>query len=439
MIPTRIALISEHASPLAQSGSVDCGGQNVYVAHVARQLAARGWLVDVFSRRDSAAQPEVIEWLPGVRVVNVPAGPARCIPKEELLPYVDDFADWMQYFMRRQALSYDVIHANFFMSAWIGLQLRRAFGIPLVVTFHALGRVRREHQREADRFPDSRFAMEQAAMDEADAIVAECPEDLADMRRLYGVDPWRVHVVPCGFDSHEFRPLSRRHSRMLLDMPAGEFSVLQLGRMVPRKGVDTVVESIAALRDRHNIRAALYVVGGNTHEPDPVATPEIARLSQIAHDLGIRHQVHFVGQRDRDELAHYYCATNVFVTTPWYEPFGITPVEAMACSRPVIGAEVGGIGFSVVDGETGFLVPPRDPLAVAHCLARLYHDPALAGSMGLAGHARAEACFTWAKVADELIAVYTAVAQSADAGAFDEQAPVDTLVAPSSAPMSMGI
>src|SRR5690606_33507627 len=151
----RIALISEHASPLVQSGSVDCGGQNVYVANVARELARRGWMVDVYSRRESAGQSIVVQWLPKVRVINVPVGPPDRIPKEELLPHTDDFAIWMRRFISLHSLAYDVIHANFFMSAWVGVQLRRRLGIPLVVTFHALGRVRRAHQREADGFSDA--------------------------------------------------------------------------------------------------------------------------------------------------------------------------------------------------------------------------------------------------------------------------------------------
>ena len=428
----RIALISEHASPLAQSGSVDCGGQNVYVANVARQLARRGWLVDVYSRRESAGQSIVACWLPGIRVISVPVGPAQRVPKEELLPHIDDFAAWTRRFITAQSLSYDVVHANFFMSAWIGLQLRRSFGIPLVVTFHALGRVRRAHQREADGFPDTRFAMEQAAMDEADIIVAECPEDLADMRRYYRLPRRRVRIVPCGFDSSEFRPHSRLQSRRRLGMPAEEFSVLQLGRMVPRKGVDTVAESIAVLRNRFGIHASLYVVGGNTRKPDPVATPEIARLARLADELGILEQVRFVGRRNRDELAYYYSAANVFVTTPWYEPFGITPVEAMACARPVVGADVGGIRFSVIDGKTGFLVPPRDPESVARCLARLHRNPALAGAMGLAGHARAEEKFTWSIVADQLDKLYVAVARPARVDAVNPGAivPTDAAAAP---------
>jgi D-inositol-3-phosphate glycosyltransferase len=405
---TRIALISAHASPLSESGAPDFGGQHVYVAQIARQLAARGWQIDIFCRRENTTQPIVVNWLPGVRVVNVPVGPARHVPKNETVPFMDAFAQWMRQFIRHQAVSYDLAHANFFMSALVGIQLKRALGIPLVVTFHALGRVRREHERGTDRFPDERFAIEQMAMDEADAIIAACPQDMTDMRRLYGAQAWRTHIVPCGFDGAEFSPYSQRGARQRLNMPQHEFSVLQLGRMVPRKGADNVIEAIGVLQRNFGIRAALYVIGGNARVADAAHTPEIARLTSVAQQAGVGNQVYFVGQRDRHELADYYCATDVLVSTPWYEPFGMTPIEAMACARPVIGADVGGIRFTVQHERTGFLVPPRNPLAVAERLAQLHDAPLLARQMGEAGHAHAAAHFTWSRVVDELIVVYEA-------------------------------
>ncbi|HEX5127876.1 MAG TPA: glycosyltransferase, partial [Rhodocyclaceae bacterium] len=196
----RIALISEHASPLAIGGSTDSGGQNVYVAHVARQLAQRGWHVDIFTRRDDVHLPLIVEWQSNIRVIHVPAGPAQEIAKEKLLPYMSDFSDFMIGFAGNEAAPYDVIHANFFMSGWVGLQLKNAFGIPLVMTFHALGKVRRLHQGASDTFPEARFEIEQDIVDTADCLVAECPQDREDLIELYGADPARIEIVPCGFD-----------------------------------------------------------------------------------------------------------------------------------------------------------------------------------------------------------------------------------------------
>ena len=206
MTPRRIALISEHASPLATLGGVDSGGQNVYVGQLARQLAALGHDVDILTRRDSARLPDVVAWSDGARVVHVPAGPAAPVRKENLLPYMGEFAAWTLRQARRRP--YDVVHANFFMSAVVALELKRATGTPVVVTFHALGRVRRLHQREADAFPECRLAIEDQAVAEADRIIAECPQDRG--RPPLGSTspiPARITTIPCGFDPTEFWPI----------------------------------------------------------------------------------------------------------------------------------------------------------------------------------------------------------------------------------------
>lgn len=412
----RIALISEHASPLAIGGGTDSGGQNVYVAHVARQLARAGWQVDVFTRRDDEAQAIVVSWLPRVRVINVPAGPAKEIPKEYLLPLMGEFAAFMQDFMRDEAAAgngYDLLHANFFMSGWVGLQLKRVFDIPLVMTFHALGKVRRIHQGDNDLFPAERFDIEQQIVQEADRIIAECPQDRSDLIEHYGAEAERIDIVPCGFDTSEFEPVPKASARRRLGWDAGEFSILQLGRMVPRKGVDDVVRALAELKCRSDIRARLYIVGGNTDVADPVATPEIGRLMQLAESLGVLDQVTFTGRRGRKDLAMHYSAADVFVTTPWYEPFGITPLEAMACAVPVVGAAVGGIQHTVLNGKTGYLVPAKDPAAIADRLAVLARDPAKRAAMGRAGWARVHRSFTWTKVSHSLAEIYSALIDQA--------------------------
>jgi D-inositol-3-phosphate glycosyltransferase len=401
----KIALISEHASPLALIGSVDSGGQNVYVGQLAKHLARLGYLVDVFTRRDAEQQEQVVDWLPNVRVINVPAGPAHFIPKEAMLPYMEEFGRFVIRFARRQKIPYGLMHANFFMSGMVAQQVKHTLGIPFVMTFHALGRVRRLSQKQADGFPDIRFAIEERLMHEADRIIAECPQDQRDMETLYGAPSECIDVVPCGFDPDEFWPVTL-DARQQLALDRDEFIILQLGRIVPRKGIDNVIRAVALLQQQHQIRARLLVVGGNGEMPDPIATPELGRLMLLAEQLGIAQSVTFTGQRQRDLLRYYYSAADVFVTTPWYEPFGITPVEAMACGTPVVGTAVGGIKTTVVDGETGYLVPPDDPEALAERLACLQREPHIAQRMGWAGMRRAYQHYTWRSVAGNIAAVY---------------------------------
>lgn len=403
----RIAFISEHASPLASLGGADGGGQNVYVGHLAHELARLGYLVDIYTRRDDPALAQVVDWRTGVRVVHIDAGPAQRLPKACLLPLMPQFAEAMLHFIREAALHYVLVHAHFFMSGMVAQQLKRRLGLPYLMTFHALGRVRRCAQGEADEFPDARFAIEEALMHDADRVIAECEQDRRDMLALYGAAPERLTVVPCGFDPDEFWPV-QGDPRARLNLHTAEFVVLQLGRMVPRKGVDTVLHALRLLRDEHRVAARLLVVGGED-TVDPAATPELQRLAQLARTLGIDEQVEFAGAQPRRRLREYYSAADVFVTTPWYEPFGITPLEAMACAKPVVASAVGGLLSTVLDGQTGFLVPPNDPSALAARLAQLQRDPSLAQRMGWTGLRRAHRHFTWARVALQVASVYRAV------------------------------
>jgi glycosyltransferase involved in cell wall biosynthesis len=402
----RIALISEHASPLAAIGGVDAGGQNVYVGQVARHLAALGHEVDVFTRRDRADLPETVEWAPGVRVVPVEAGPAAFVRKEDMLPLMPAFARSMLDRMRREESPYDLCHANFFMSGLVAADIKKRTRLPFVVTFHALGRVRRSHQREADAFPPERMAIEERVSAEADRVIAECPQDRDDLIRHYGADPAKIAVVPCGFDPAEFWPVPKPEARAALGFAADESLILHLGRLVPRKGIDTVIRAFSRLRRVHGRKARLVIVGGDAEDPRLCSSPEMSRLAGLARRERVAGDVLFTGSRPREALRLYYSAADMFVTTPWYEPFGITPLEAMACGTPVIGSRVGGIQYSVVDGGTGFLVPPKDPGALAERMACLYRFPGLIAAMSRRAVLRVNAFFRWSGVAGAVAELY---------------------------------
>lgn len=463
----RIALISEHASPLATLGGVDGGGQNVYVGEIARNLAALGYDVDIFTRRDSNVLPEVAEWVNGVRMIHVPVGPPEYVRKEDLLPLMAQFTTYILKFCKREGKAYDLIHANFWMSGLVAAELKQLVGIPFVVTFHALGRVRRFHQGDADQFPTERFAIEERIIAQADRIIAECPQEQEDLIRFYRADPAKIAIVPGGFDPGQFWPIGKVLARVALGLDPNEKVILQLGRMVPRKGVDTVIQGFARLvktmgrggddkqdttpshilhhppnppyeGGNKNQRLAspltkggvrgvstdagaryepsqipnplrLLIVGGESDEPNPAINPEIGRLQAIAQAEGVTKQVTFVGRRGREALKLYYSAADIFVTTPWYEPFGITPVEAMACGTPVIGSNVGGIKFTVRDGETGYLVPPQNPDAIAERMAHLYQHPELLSLFRQQSIRRANELFTWQKVTSTIANLYEEV------------------------------
>jgi D-inositol-3-phosphate glycosyltransferase len=408
-VARRIAIISEHASPEGILGGVDQGGQNLYVAQVARHLKARGYNVDIFTRRDDERKLEIEVLDRGIGLINVPVGPPCWVPKEDLYQYMHQFTVYMLKFCNAQRKRYDLIHANFWMSGLVAADLKQILNIPFVTTFHALGRVRRIYQGDQDRFPDIRFQVEDRIVAEADQIIAECPQDRADLIHLYEANPLNITTIPCGFDPEEMQDLHPEAARLAIGARPGIPTVLQLGRMVPRKGVDNAIRGFAHFMRRWQRDAQMLIVGGESEQPDPEKTPEIGRLMKIAAEEGVQDHVIFCGRKSRQDIAKYFSAADVFVSTPWYEPFGITPIEAMACGKPVIGSRVGGIKFSVQHGRTGFLVPYNDPQALGERLCSLFENPSRLREMGRMAKERAHRHFTWDKVVGQISSMYESV------------------------------
>ena len=444
--PCRVAFISEHASPLALRGGVDAGGQNVYVDEVARNLARLGYAVDVYTRRDDPALPEVVAYAPGVRVIHVAAGPAEYVFKDELWPLMPAFRDWMLDFMHREGLRYDLLHGNFWMSGWVAAELKRALGIPFVQIFHATGKTKRRHQGAADTSPDGRIGVEMEVIAAADRLIAQCPAEEEELVRDYGADPAKVVVIPSAVNVDVFRPVPHDEARRHIGLDVAGPVVVYVGRMLPRKDVRNVVRAVALLAEREAAegrpeaeRTRLLLVGGETVGPDPAATPEIGVLQALAAELGIADRMIVVGKRQADELRFYYGAGDVAVTTPWYEPFGLTPLEGQACGRPVVGSAVGGITFTIADGVTGYLVPPKDPAALAARLRDALADPERRERMGRAARERVLREFTWPLVARRTAALYEALltrrdgAQSGRTGAAEALAALEPLLDPAAA------
>lgn len=401
----RIALISEHASPAALLGSEDAGGQNVYVDEISRHLAQIGYPVDVFTRRDSASLDEVVEWAPGVRIVNLEAGPATSLPKDDLWPLMPAFRNAFLEFMLRDGVRYDLLHGNFWMSGWVALELRRRLRLPAVQIFHALGATKRRHQGAADTSPSERTQVEATVAQTVDRVIAHCPTERRELLADYGAPARRITVIPSAVNLERFYPVPLAEARQRLGLPLGEPLIVYVGRVLPRKDIRNVVRALALLV-QNGQSARLLVVGGTTRAPDPAATPEIGELQRLAAELGVADRVICTGKRQPDELRADYSAGDVAVTTPWYEPFGFTPLEAMACGRPVIGSAVGGLTYTIQDGVTGYLIPPRDPVALAERLQRLLGQPGLRAVMGQAARARVERQFTWPAVASRIAALY---------------------------------
>ncbi len=388
----KIAMVSEHASPLAVLGGEDAGGQNVHVAALAEALGARGAEVVVYTRCEDPAVPRRVPLAPRVVVEHVEAGPPRPISKDRLLPYMEDFAAGL--YSSWESWRPDVVHAHFWMSGRAALAAAGPLGTPVAQTFHALGAVKRRYQGERDASPPEREAEECGIISRADRIIATCSDEMFELLRL-GADPHGISVVPCGVDLDLFHPDGPAEKR-----EPGTHRLVVVSRLVERKGVGNVISALPKLPDTE------LIVAGGPEAADLCRDPEARRLQTLARSLGVDDRVRLRGRVDRTALPALLRSADAVVCVPWYEPFGIVPLEAMACGVPVVVSAVGGLVDSVVDGVTGLHVPPRRPDRLQKALKYLLEDPARRETLGTAGIRRVRSRYGWGRVADSTFEVY---------------------------------
>ena len=391
----RIALVSEHADPLATLGGVDAGGQSVHVAALATGLTKLGHEVVVHTRRDAPGAAARVQHPDGYVVERVTAGPPTEVPKDDLLPHMSQFGDQLR--RRWEASPPDLVHAHFWMSGLASLRGAAELGVPVVQTFHALGTVKQREQGDGDTSPPARIALERMLCREVTHVVATCSDEVLELAGM-GLAPGRASVIPCGVDVATFRP------KASVRPPDAPHRLLVVGRLVARKGIGD------ALRAAARLPGVEVVVAGGPSSDALDADPEVHRLRGLARDLRMAERVTFLGGVRREAMPDLIRSSDVVVAVPWYEPFGIVPLEAMACGVPVVGSAVGGLRDTVVPGVTGELVPPRCPDDLAAVLRDLLADPDRRARYGQAGRVRAVERYDWQRVVEHTDAVYRALA-----------------------------
>ncbi|MBO0703067.1 MAG: glycosyltransferase, partial [Candidatus Dormibacteraeota bacterium] len=282
--------------------------------------------------------------------------------------------------------------------------------LPVVQTFHALGVVKRRHQGRADTSPPERVGEERHIVAAADHILVTCSDELFEVIRLGG-DRARISVVPCGVEVASFRPQGPRMRRT-----RGMRRVVIVTRLVARKGVGEAIQAIAAVPDCE------LVIAGGPPASALDADPAYRDFMALARASGVSERVRFLGAVEHEKIPALLRSADLVACVPWYEPFGMVAVEAMACGVPVVATAVGGLVDTVVDRVTGLHVPPRDPQAIARALSMLLERAPLREAMGGAGAARAAAHYGWPQVARATRDVYERVlsrpvARSEEAGA----------------------
>lgn len=405
-----IAMLSYHTCPLATLGGKDTGGMNVYVRELTRHLGREGVHVDVFTRSQDEHVPQVLHDLGyGNRVVHIPAGPENPMSKRELAVHIPEFVAGVVDFARQKGENYDLVHAHYWMSGVAAIALREAWGAPTVLMTHTLALLKNRIARgEEEREGAYRIDGETKAIRAADHLVAATEAEQRALVDLYGADPARISIIPPGVDVSHFYPIALDESRAIVGLPMSERVILFVGRIEPLKGLDTLLQAIALLREAGMqcvVPHYLVIIGGDPSASGENLNQEMVRLQKLSHELGLDELVLFLGKRGQEHLPYYYSAADILVMPSHYESFGLVALEAMACGTPVVASQVGGLAHLVLDGQTGFVIPNGDPDLLSKRIAVLLTDDALREKLGrqAAEYARQ---YSWVNIANRMIGLY---------------------------------
>lgn len=417
-VPNRqaIALISDHGDPAAEIGKEEAGGQNVYVRQVGEWLAKLGWQVDMFTRKVNESDPAIVQHSPYCRTIRLVAGPQEFVPRDQVFQYMPDFVTAFQSFQAKEGTNYPLVHTNYWMSAWVGLQLKEQSNIQLVHTYHSLGAVKYQAVPLRPAISETRLAVERNILEQANCIVATSPQEEEALRSLVSQQGC-IEVIPCGTDVDNFQAMPKVEARAKLGFAPDEAIVLYVGRFDARKGIDTLVQAVAQLKqleaqsDTHPVgrrlnpaKIRLVIVGGS--EPDHPDGLERVRIEKMVADFNLTAQTCFAGRVGHDLLPLYYTAADVCVIPSHYEPFGLVAIESMACGTPVVASAVGGLKFTIAPEETGLLVPPQDVNAFAQAINRILSDEVWARKLRRQAPIRVQQNFSWSSVAAQLSHLY---------------------------------
>jgi D-inositol-3-phosphate glycosyltransferase len=394
----RIAMISGHASPLAELGGPDAGGQNVHVAELARHLARRGHEVRVYTRRDRVAQPPTVTHASGYRVEHVPAGPPRPIGKDEVPPFMPRFGHWLEDLWRSTGFHPDVVHAHFWMSGLAARVALRGSATPYIVTFHGLGTVKRRMLGAADTSPAGRIGLEREVALSAQRVIAQSSNEMLELA-AYGIGTGRISLVSSGVDTQAFQPAQAR------PVPG---RILSAGRLLPRKGFGRLVRLLPVLPEAH------LVIAGGPPRSELIADPVAGELRELALRLGVQSRLELLGSVPQQEMPALYRSARVLACVPDYEPFGLTPLEAMACGTPVVAHAVGGLSDTVRHRRTGELLRLGDQRGLADALRRLLSEEDTRRGYGAEAVRHVRKTYPWTRIAEMVESTYrVALAESA--------------------------
>ncbi len=372
----RFAVISYHTCPLSDEADAEIGGMNVYVLELSKALSKKGYYLDIFTRSQDEKSPRIVQVNDHLRVIHVPAGPQEPLSKKSIELYIPDFLEHFYSFVEKENISYSTVSCHYFLSGIIGVDIKKRFRIPLVMTFHTLGLMKNLVARsDGERESNERIETELMLARESDQIIATSETDAQYIQYLYDGNPEKIDVLTPGVNLDLFKPSDKIEAKKSINAEADTKMILFVGRIEPLKGIDVLLYALKILRGTHpELQICVWIVGGDVSHDAEEWPPELKKLSEIRELLDIHTSVKFVGRKDPKELPTYYNAADVMVMPSHYESFGITAVEAMACGVPVITTDVTGVSRLIDKKHSMLITSANNPIRLAQRISSLLCD-----------------------------------------------------------------
>lgn len=375
----RVVMLSLHTSPLAQAGTGDAGGLNVYVNALSHALAARGVTVDIittdldghdYDATGAGGQPagdRVRTLHPGLRVHVLGVCPRCREEKSRLVECLHDLAERAVASIRAAgAEPVDVVHSHYWISGLAGITVAKQLGAALVHTMHTIGEVKQERDPGAEEDP-RRHAAEQLIVGQAASLTANTLSEAADIQRIFNVPPSEVMLVQPGTELGTFYPPAEHDPRR--ELPTGRRLQLTFaGRLQPHKGPQIAVAAVGRLRQLLPDQQIQLTVAGRQSGPDSVDILALAAQEGVADVVVLEKPL------PHTELAELFRRSDAVLVPSYSESFGLVALEAKACGAPVLAHNVGGLAELVDHRSTGLLIDSLDPVQWAQSLAQLVRD-----------------------------------------------------------------
>jgi D-inositol-3-phosphate glycosyltransferase len=394
----KIAVLSIHSCPLGKVGGENTGGMSVYIREFARELGRRGHLVDVYTRIHEPIHDQVVELGQNARLIHLKAGEEE-IQKLAIYDHLGDFAHDLENFRKQNGLRYDLIHSHYWLSGLAGKRIQQWWDIPHIMGFHTLGAVKNAIGIGEDE-PELRINAEKELVKDCHRIIASTEKGKEDLIYYYDASPETISVIPCGVNLDLFRPIKREIARCNLGLN-GESIILFVGRIVPLKGIDNLLEAMTYLERKRRIK--LVVIGGDEH-----SQTEMQKLKSLSRSLKIHESVIFLGLVEQEMLPFFYSAADLCVVPSYYESFGLVVLESLACGTPVVATKVGGAESAIRHGETGYIVIDNDPCRLADKITLLLSTSN--GNTEFVGSVRASVTkYSWSNITEAIIEEYRSV------------------------------